>query len=223
MNVCVPQLGALPGPFPEHSTGPVPQGKSPCTFPSSPPQPRPEGVSRPQRPRGRALTWDLPADTCPTLRRGGMNNLNRFSFSMAPIKGRAGGPRRRHLSAAAEGGRQGRELRRPLSAARGGRGRRLAELPGRRALFRGNRDCPTGPAGLECRRGRRPGGHSRTFVVAGKVGEVWEEQGVRRGRGIPPVQGINGGVLFSCDPPGVVNRSPRNVSGWNVVCREIEC
>lgn len=129
---CVCVLEALPG----HSLGTAP---SPCPlegslrFPLAPssasraaqPEGAARGVGLPQRLRGRALTWDLPTDHCPALRRGGMNNLNRFSFSMVRSKCVQAGPSasssRRALRATAEGGKRWW----PLST---WRGRRLAEL-----------------------------------------------------------------------------------------------
>lgn len=142
---CFLQLGALQGHSPRQKMSPCPHGrKGPSAFfpPSCPAStaPQPEGAAgEGGGPPSAALTCDLPTDTCPALRRGGMNSLKRFSFSMAATKGTGKEGRRGQLPAAAEG-----------EAPRAGRGAAPQE-PGDGAPWR---SCLGAPASGTARPGR---------------------------------------------------------------------
>lgn len=206
MPVCVVQLEALPGHSPGTELSPCPRERAPELSPRPllnhglPHHHSLRGwVGRPQRSHGRTLTWDLPADTCPALRRGGMNNLNRLSFSMAPTKGRASpsaGTSRRPLRAGAKGGK----LRRPLSSGSAGRERRLAELRESRA------PSPREPRPPQARPGRterRPRG-DRDDAASSSPADTKEVSGLPQeagGLGMSPWSPAGVGCTGGPSPP----------------------
>lgn len=141
--------------------GTAPSPPAPAPQPP-PPEPRTGPVTW-HSPVARALACGFTADTCPPLRRGGTNNLNGFSLSMAsevseppPHNRRTNAP---GSPAALRGGRGGGDKRREAGTrdrgVRGGGARRAALAPQRSLLSAAPWGAASLSAGPRSRRAAR--------------------------------------------------------------------